>query len=241
MSNQNFLARRTQMALVACGLWVFLLFWSVSAFWQHIDELGATYRGMSKAGALASEFALLALILFHCFDKHIGVRKWALILGFLLAALILAHAGALRGMAEATTAQLSTEQRTRDALTAMSKEQQAAVTTNNTGTQRERLAKEGKAKAAQAQIAKSAQEQVAATIAKSADKVKDDSILPRWYLDGWMYSVIFIAGILFVSIIFGLMMRDDVDANFDGIPDKQQAVKWPTELDVNANGKPGKN
>src|SRR5262249_6476269 len=60
-------------------------------------------------------------------------------------------------------------------------------------------------------------------IVSSNDKVKNNSILPRWWLDGYMYSGIFILSLLFVSIIFLLMMnQEDIDANYDGVPDNQQ-------------------
>ena len=66
-------------------------------------------------------------------------------------------------------------------------------------------------------------------IASSNDKVKDTSILPRWYLDGWMYSAIFVVSLFFVGIIFLLMMNhEDIDANFDGIPDHQQIPRQQT-------------
>ena len=217
------------MAFIAIGLWTFLLFWSASAFWNHIETLGGSHQTGSKIGALAGEFALLALILLHCFDKHIGVRFWGAVLGFILAAVILVHAGALRGMSEATTSQIAAEQRMKEALTDMSQKQAGSIKGDSTGTQRERLAKNRAAVAQQAEIAKNAQREVAGNIAASADKVKDQSILPRWYLDGWCYSVIFILGILFTTIEFLLMMRNDIDADFNGVADKEE---FPRQLDV---------
>ena len=221
------------MAIVAIGLWLLLAMWSVSAFWQHIDELGAKYQFAAKCGAMAGEFALLALVLWHCFDHHIGVRRWAWILGFILAGFLLIHSGALRGMQEATVAQMGTEKRMAETLTQMSNQQADSITSDNTGTQRERLAKNRAVVAQKAEIAKNAQKQVAETIAASTDKVKDSAIFPRWYLDGWMYSVLFILSLAFVGVIFLLMMRDDIDANFDGIVDAEQPEVWPTTIPKN--------
>lgn len=228
MDNQKpFLSNRGQMALVGVTMWLLLALWTISAFWQHIDELGATYRNAARAGATAGEFAILAFVLWHCFNKHLGVRRWSLIFSFILSGFVLVHAGALRGLNEATTAQVQSEQRMAETLTQMSKQQAESITGSEAGTQRERLAKNRAALAQKAEVAKNAQKEVAATIAASADRVKDSSIFPRWYLDGWMYSILFIASLAMLGVIFLLMMRDDVDADFDGVPDKLQQPRKP--------------
>jgi hypothetical protein len=123
MNKKPFLSRRWQMAFVGVGLWFLLLLWSASAFWQHIDALKPTYQLASKCGALAGEFALLAMVIWHCFDKHIGVRRWSLILGFILAGVILVHAGALRGMHDAETSQTKTVDQLTNKLGELSKQQ----------------------------------------------------------------------------------------------------------------------
>jgi hypothetical protein len=223
--NNQFLGRRAQMAMVGIGLWLLLALWSLSAFWSHIDGLEEHYRLAAKCGAMAGEFALLALLLWHCFDKHLGVRRWSLILGFILAVAILVHAGALRGANEAKTARLAAEARLTESLTRMSGAQATAIADANAksagriNSQRERLALAGKSTAQQAEVAKAAQHQVTAEITASDAKVKDAGILPRWYLDGWCYSVLFILSLAFVGTVFLLMMRDDVDADYNGIPD----------------------
>jgi hypothetical protein len=215
MKKENFITLRGQMAFVGIVLWFLLAAWSLSAFWQHIDELGATYPKVTKLGAMAGEVALAALIWWHCFSKHINVRKWSLIFSVALSAAILVHAGALRGMTEAHTAQLDAEKRLAETLTKMSKEQMQST--------RRR-----------AEVAKAAQKEVADAVKGSADKVKDSSILPRWYLDGWMYSVLFILSLAFVGCAFWMMMnREDIDANFDGIPDRlQQPAKTAEYFDT---------
>jgi len=185
---------------------------------------------MAKCGAIAGEFALLALILWHCFDKHLGVRRWSLIFAFLLAGVLLSHGGALRGLTEAAILQRDTEQRMADTLTKMTQEQQSGIRASAGGTQRERLTKERQAKNAQAEVAKNAQAEVARNIASADDKIKGSSIFPLWYLNGWMYSVIFVIALLFLSVIFLLMMRDDVDADFDGVADHDQADPYPRRI-----------
>jgi len=206
---QSLISLRGQMAAVGVVLWFLLALWSIAAFWQHIDELKPTYPNITKLGAIAGEVALLALVLWHCFSKHIGVRFWALILSFVLSAAILVHAGALRGMAEAQTVQVDAEKRLEEKLTKMSKEQMAAASGKFRSRTQERVAVE-------------AQKEVAATVKGSADKVKDSSVLPRWYLDGWMYSALFLLSLACVGIIFALMMRNDIDADFDGVVDRLQ-------------------
>lgn len=227
--NRQFMSRRVQMAFVAGGLWFLLALWSLSAFWAHIDSLGANYQLAAKCGAMAGEFTLLALVLWHCFDKHIGVRRWALILGFILAAVILVHAGALRGVEEAKAARIDTEDRLAQRLTAMSKDQAAAIgaanasTVANAPTQKERMALARSTAAEQGDVARAAQQTLATEIAKTDSSVRAVSILPDWYLNGWCYSLLFILSLAFVGIIFLMMMNgEDIDENFDNIPDREQ-------------------
>ena len=192
------------MALVGVVLWALLAFWSVAAFWQHIDEFKPTYPWLTKMGAVAGEVALLALVLWHCFNAHINVRKWSLIFSLLLSAGILIHAGALRGMNEAQIVQMDAEKRLKESLTEMSTEQMK-------GTKRK------------ADVARSAQKELADTVRAGTETVKGKSILPLWYLNGWMYSVLFLMSLLAVgAITWMLTNKQDIDENFDGIPDRLQ-------------------
>jgi hypothetical protein len=215
------------MCLVGLGLWILLAFWSVRAFTRHIAELGDS-DSMDYIGATAGEFALLAFILWHCFSKHINVRRWALIFAFTLGTVILVHAGALRGLKEARAEQSRTENTLTEKLTQMSNDQAKGLADANATkaggvSQRERLALGRMTRQTQADVTKSAQDQLAKVITAGTEKVKESSILPKWYLDGWSYSVIFCLASLFVTVIFFLMMNtEDIDANFDGIPDKDQ-------------------
>lgn len=227
MSKEIF-SERWKMALMAITLWVFLAAWTLSAFWEHIKLLQPEYPLGSQFGAAASEVAILFLIVLHCFSKHIGVRKVALIFAAILSGLVVIHSSALRGHKESMVAQVSAEQRMAEQLGRMSAEQARAIEADQFGTQRERLAKNRAALAQKAEIAKAAQDQVAREIAGGAEKIKKDSIIPQWYWDGGMYSLLFIVSVLFLSVCFGLMMRDDVDANFDGVPDRQQIGYKPS-------------
>jgi hypothetical protein len=203
------------MALAGITLWFLLALWSIAAFWEHIDGLKVTYPVITKLGACSGEVALLALVLWHCFNKHINVRKWALIFSVVLSAAILVHAGALRGMGEAKQAQDETATRLEEKLTKMSEKQMAATKRKT-------------------DVAKSAQKELADRVEAGADKVKDSSILPRWYLDGWMYSFLFILSLVLTSPILWLLFdKTDIDANFDGIPDHlQKREEFPHEIDA---------
>ena len=240
-NRKQFLSRRAQMAFVGMGLWLLLAAWSLSAFWSHIDSLGESYHFAAKCGAMAGEFALLALVLWHCFDRHLGVRRWSLILGFVLAAVILVHAGAMRGMNEARAARIETEDRLAKQLTAMSKEQAAAVGSTGAGlvaagqTRQDRAAIAGKTAASQTEIARNAQQALAAEVSKTDEAVKAASILPDWYLNGWCYSLLFILSLAFVGVIFALMMNgDDVDEDYNGVPDRLERQPAPVAYPVSS-------
>jgi cell division protein FtsB len=231
LQKQSLLSQRGQMFLAGFGFWLFLMFWSISAFWQHIDSTKPTYLWAARVGACSAEFVILAMVFLHCFNKHIGVRKWALILGTALVVAVVAHTAGLRGLDEAIAKQTDTEERLAEQLTKMSKEQMG---------QSQRKAK----------IAETAQKQLADTVRAGNEKVKESSIFPRWYLDGWMYGVLFAMSAVFLAVPIGMMgNRLDIDANFDGVADHLQvpqpaipahscpatdAVKqqWPEEIDT---------
>lgn len=197
-------AQRASIAVASFVIWAILAAWCVSAFWQHIDGLGLTYPIIAKIGAVAAEVTVFFLVWWHCFNHHIGVRKAALLLGILLSAAALIHAGALHGMSEAKNAQLETETRLEDRLTRMSEKQMQHTKRR-------------------ADVAKHAQDKVAEEVKASADKVKDSSILPRWYLDGWMYAALFVLSLVCLGVCIGKMQNnEDIDSNYDGIPDHLQ-------------------
>jgi len=239
MAKKKFLTNRTQIAIVGCGLWLLLACWTISAFWEHIGTLKLDTQFGAKCGAMAGEFALLALVLWHAFNKHIGVRKWALIFGFILSAVMLIHAGALYGMKDAqqaadrTTDKIASKlgevasQQSKD-LGASAASQSSALGQTSSRNNAVTVAKQQGAIAQaaaqeQGEIARHTQDLVAQNIVKSDQAVKLNSILPMWYLNGWMYSALFILALLFVSITVALMQNeDDVDADYDGKPDVPQ-------------------
>lgn len=219
------------MFLGGFGVWAFLAAWSLSAFWQHIDSLKPTYKFAAQSGACGAEFVLLVMVFYHCFDVHINVRKWSLLLGAALGVLVLLHAGALRGLDDAAIAQDDTEKRIKEAINeATTKQIEDAARVNkenSTGLrQRERLAMDAKLKAAQTELQKSAQAEIVKTIAGRSEAIKSTSWLPKWYLNGGMYAVMFIGAIVVFTIVsLGRLNTEDVDRNYDGIPDNQQSLQ----------------
>ncbi|MGH9838047.1 MAG: hypothetical protein ACREEM_04610 [Blastocatellia bacterium] len=235
---KQFLNRRTQMFVIGALVWILLAAWTISAFWGHIDELAERYQFAARLGALASEVIGMGFLYWHCYDKSLTIRRCALIFSVILASILVFHAGALRGLRDARIQQAATEDRVAEKLTEMSAAQSKAIadaSAANAGKlaqqgirQRERLALANKANAQQGEIARAAQEKVAAEIAAGNDKVKDTAIVPRWYLDGWMYGVIFMAAMLMLGILWWKMSDADesvIDADYDGIPDWQQVAE----------------
>jgi len=225
---KSFLPDRVKMFLAGLGIWGFLCAWSLSAFLQHVDSLKPSYIMAARAGACGAEFVLLVFVFFHCFDVHIGVRKWSLWLGAVLAGFVILHAGALRGLDEATLAQDDTDRRIEEALTRVSKgqaEDAAKVTEEMIAgrSQKERMAMMARSQAREAEIRQNAQNEIAKSLAGRHEAIKSTSWLPRWYINGGMYSAMFILSIAFFAIVcYGKLNSEDVDRNFDNIPDNQQ-------------------
>jgi len=220
-TQKSILTQRAQMFAAAFGFWIFLAFWSISAFWQHVDSLKPEYLWAARIGACSAEFAIVVMVFLKCFNKHINVRKWALILGTALIVAVVIHTAGLRGLDEARTERAQAEKRLAEQLTNMSKEQMRS-------TKRK------------ADVAKSAQKELADANREGNEKIKESSIFPRWYLDGWMYGVLFALSAIALAIPLGMMgNRLDVDADFDGVADRlQERVPAPQYQVIHHPGSP---
>lgn len=235
MGNQKrFLNRRGQMFAVGVIVWILLACWTISAFWGHIDELGESYQSAARLGALAAEVIGIGFLWWHCFDPSITVRRWALLFSVALASILVFHAGALRGLKDARIKQTEAENRLASTLTKMSKEQTAGLGESSGAlvasgqTQRERIAIAGKTAAQQSEINRAAQETVAREIVAGNDRVKDTAIVPRWYLDGWMYAVIFMTAMAMLGFLWWKMSdADDLDEDYNGVPDRLERQPAP--------------
>lgn len=198
-------------------------------FWAHIDEAGESYKFAAKAGALACEVIGLGFLCWHCFDRSITVRRWALIFAVILAGVLLFHAAALRGLRDARAGQKETENRLVEVLGRITKENNNAAA-QALGDLLPKLRAQGASEKSLKELArttqsgasdaiKSAQDQVLKDIQAGNDKVKDTAIVPRWYLDGWMYGAMFMAAVLMLGILGWFMSNaDDADENFSNIP-----------------------
>ena len=224
-TKKSFIPDRAKMFMAAFGVWAFLCAWSLSAFLQHIDSLKPTYVIAARAGACGAEFVLLVFVFFHCFDVHIGVRKWSLWLGVVLAGAVVVHAGALRGLDEATIAQDDTDKRIEEALTRVSKGQAEDAARSTEGmiagrSQKERMAMQARSQANEAEIRKNAQGEIAKSLAGRHEAIKSTTWLPLWYINGGMYSVMFLLSIIFFGVVcYGKLNSEDVDTNYNNIPD----------------------
>jgi hypothetical protein len=81
-------------------------------------------------------------------------------------------------------------------------------------------------------IATNAQQQVAAEIKARDQKIIDQTLAPKWYINGWMYALIFLAAAGALTRVNWLHIHvdpRDVDANFDGIPDYKQVSGFLTQ------------
>lgn len=224
-------SQRWQIFAVGLGIWALLAFWSISVFWAHIDQFAdSNFKKGMYVGATASEFVVLVMLFWHCFNIHIGVRRVCIFLGLFLTFAIVIHSAALRGKSDALHEQAIAGQQLAGNLALLSGEQlRQAKEANDTALknpnlsrrERNRLQKEGQALAAQ--ITGDAQKNLTQASQEMATKAEEDSMFPPWYLHGWCYAVLFCLAVICVFIPSLMMLnQEDIDRDFDGIPDHQQ-------------------
>lgn len=227
-SRNDMLSERGKMFAMGLAMLIPLAFLTISAFWGHIETLEVRYQNGAKFGAMGGEVALILLLYLHCYNSHIGVRRWSLWLGLVLGIVILIHGAGLYGLHEAEKRQSTTEAKLQSSLTEMSKEQAAGIASSNAQaavgrSQRERLAIARRAADAQSKVAANAQEALAKEIKARDQKIIGDALFPEWYLKGPMYGLIFIVALLIMTFVFSRMLnREDIDRNFDGTPDHEE-------------------
>jgi hypothetical protein len=221
---QQFLRRRTRMFVFGLIGLLILAAWTLSAFWEHIDRLQTSYGWAAKLGALFGEIVLIDMLWCYCFDKSLRVRREALIFGFLLTVILAAHAGVLRGMHSIEQRQTETETRLKDTLTEMSKEQMTTIkgASDDELNPRTRRAANAEANRAKAEIARQAQEQVGEEIKRRDQKIISETLAPTWYINGWMYALIFLVASAFAARVNWLHIHvtpQDLDEDYDSVPD----------------------
>lgn len=233
---------RIQKLMIGILVWVFLAFWSMASFLEHIESIygNSKYINMAKVGALGAEVVLLCLIILKCYNKHLRVRAAALFSAIILGIFILLHSGTLRS----TGAQEAENKRAQEAYTGAAERivKTATATAADSAvktqaemkgqglSQRERMAAGNNLRAGAQATAKELAAGVKTMIDDGQAKVFESSIFPPWYVQQWMYIAVFafaMACLGFVLIVWMFAGDDDVDENFDGIADKLQPHLFP--------------
>lgn len=223
---------RVQKLIAGLLIWAFLAAWSISAFWEHIDTLDPADKGMAKAGAMGAEIILLFFILWKIYNKHLRVRFFALLFSAFLGVAILVHAGALRSIKGAKTEQVDKEKRFAENAGRIAGETTKGAVEGlgnalkNSGmTSRQRNNQIAAAQLRGQRAADAARKDLKEITEQSDEKLKNASWLPDWYLEKHTYTGVFVIALTLFSILMGIWMTagdDDVDENFDGVPDNQQ-------------------
>jgi hypothetical protein len=221
---KSFWSERGQIAAASYAVWALLAMWSISAFWGHIDRLGAEYVLMAKIGAIAAEVVLFCFVSWHIFHIKMRVRLWALIFSFVLGAAILFHSGAIQSMNSAKAEQNEKNSGLVENLAKLNKESVVSVNPSRRATQRERLNIAGKEAQAQADALKNSQSLLVDSTNKSEEKVKNSTLLSHDYLNKHMYTAMFVLSLTLFSIMMAIMMYapGKTDADYDGVPDEEQ-------------------
>jgi hypothetical protein len=228
---------RVQKLIAGLLIWAFLAAWSISAFWEHIDTLDPADKGMAKAGAMGAEIILLFFILWKIYNKHLRVRFFALLFSAFLGVAILVHAGALRSIKGAKTEQVDKEKRFAENAGRIAGESTKGAVEGlgnalkNSGmTVRQRNRQIAAAQIRGQRAADAARKDLKEITEASDEKLKNASWLPDWYLEKHTYTGVFVIALTLFSILMGIWMTagdDDVDENFDGVPDNQQQHLFP--------------
>lgn len=245
--NPPMLKQRQQMFAVGFVVWLFLLVWSGSAFWAHLESSqDPQYISGSKIGALAGEFIILAFIWYHCFHRKMNVRRWALIFAGVMSIVVVVHSGAVRGLRAAKAEQIEAEARMAENAKKLVAAQVESAG-RAAGNARAAGASRSDARRLGASIAEKAGDGAVKQLREMTEagqaKVQRATILPEWYIRDWMYTGIFVIGLFLLSCLFWQMSghEDQIDADFDGRPDHLQQpppppppaiAEWPTDIPV---------
>jgi hypothetical protein len=76
---------------------------------------------------------------------------------------------------------------------------------------------------------------------QGSEKIQTATLLPAWYVRNWMYTAVFVISLCLLGATFWIMATDDqIDANYDGVPDSQQPPRTmamsPTPAETHARG-----
>jgi hypothetical protein len=241
---KSFWSERGQIATASYAVWGLLAMWSISAFWQHLDQLNPEYVMMAKIGAVAAEVILFAFTSWHIFSIKMRVRLWSLIFAFVLGAAVLVHSGAIQSMNSAKAEQNEKNAGLVENLSKLNKESTVRINPSRRAKQKERLKIAEEEAQAQADALKNAQGLIVEQSNKSERIVKDSTILSHDYLNRHMYTAMFVLSLTLFSILMAIMMfaPGKTDADYDGVADEdqypqvQQPTMRPVQPTVRRNG-----
>jgi hypothetical protein len=201
------------------------------------EQTSSFQRDELKAGAMGAEIILLFFILWKIYNKHLRVRFFALLFSAFLGVAILVHAGALRSIKGAKTEQVDKEKRFAENAGRIAGESTKGAVEGlgnalkNSGmTVRQRNNQIAAAQLRGQRAADAARKDLKEITEASDEKLKNASWLPDWYLEKHTYTGVFVIALTLFSILMGIWMTagdDDVDENFDGVPDNQQQHLFP--------------
>jgi hypothetical protein len=218
--------RRRMFIFGLIGLFV-LAAWTLSAFWEHIDQLGGNYSLGAKLGAVFGEIIIFDFLWVYCFSRNLKARREALVLGFILTAILAAHAGILRGMHSISIRQTETEDRLQKSSTEMSQKLIGEIkgADDSELNPRTRRAANAAANKTKEEIAKKALDEVKDEIKNRDQKIISETLAPAWYINGWMYALIFLFASAFAARVNWLHIHidpKDLDEDYDNVPDYLQ-------------------
>lgn len=209
--NTPFLSARRKMFVAGLILWGCLAAWTLSAFYQHLETVvPEKYFLPSAIGAAAGEFLALFFLFEFCFSIKLHARKWALFCSVIMAGVLLIHSGAVRGIEGARSDQTAAEQRY----------------TNNAkkliGGQNSRTGVRAANQATAKELKNLTQE--------GTKRIENSSIFPAAYIRDWMYSAIFIIGLLLFAWYEYIQLTDTTrDRNFNNVDDSTESEPVPGE------------
>ena len=222
---ESVFSKRGWLFLAKFVAWSFLALWSCSAFFEHLDVLKASTS--AYVGAFGTEAIMLILIVFSTFYPKIRTRKEALIMNVAVGVIVLLHAGGLRGFLAVHAEQTAAESRLAENLTKLGDAQsQAALRAARK--ESATLGRVDASKNAQATI-QSANKAAVSSLSEftkgTNDRIIGASIFPRWYINGGMFSLMFILGFIALSRVLFLAINDtDVDSDFNGVADAEEEI-----------------
>lgn len=233
---------RAQKLMAGLLIWFFLALWTLGNFWDHIDKTipDSAYKNLLRLGCCGAEVVLFFFVIWHVYNKHLRVRKTALICGTILGVFLLAHSGTLRSIEAAHKENEASQKAMAEGAAKIVGANSSAAAEQATKTQlalrdrgvsqRERMAAARDLRAGANKSAKEVADGFKSVIEDGKKNVEQSSLFPDWYVREYMYIGVFSLALILLLIVLYIWMTsgiEDVDENFDGIPDVKQPNLFP--------------